>query len=370
MYDDLYFDNDDAEETTEDEFLINGITPLQMFDELRQIITTCGIKLKKRKTKFAALCKMLDVGEEYVKQLKLAKEETTEITQNDIKRFINSGDTEMTPGSLTTLDISTNSTNNKHDLVKKAIEAELTTMLNHDLYLYKITSVVAYGLWKEICLHDKFKDLCEDKKIIFVSKGSVVQRLSLIDSYGTKYADLIDSNFKLGGDNDCSILIDPTLENFHSLHSDLMIFIRSKMNLYVDDLNMDSIVTERAQTINELIVNDMVLHTKSTKRESFTIKREDKNNLLQTGRRKHGVFVSCNDTLEFNDTVGRKMHFALVRYKKAFEVSVYRNSRAKKRVGAELLDISIPYNDDANLCEHFHHYASGQYIKKINLNNF
>jgi hypothetical protein len=112
---------------------------------------------------------------------------------------------------------------------------------------------------------------------------------------------------------------------------------------------------EYAKSVDSVVIDDMVIPVESSARRSFTIvPHDDQSSNLKNDTDASSVYVSYNDTLKFTDQIGRLCHFTLLRYKKAFKVD-------NRLIGAELLDISIPYADEEKSIENFHHYKSEQW---------
>jgi hypothetical protein len=329
------------------------VSPKQILHDLEDCVTTSPLKVTKRLNRLRALCKMMKIDPDaYISRLVVAEEKNMVVTNEQINEFlqheITNTDSRVTFAPDREID----------DTVKKVIEAELTAKLNKDLTLYKITCNLTHRLTKRISKHSVFGPLYRDRKIIFVHKGGIASRLSLLDEF-PEHKDEIEKNFGLGGDNDCCVIIDPRLPNYDDIRSLLVGYIHHFMIEFVNAFSCGT-VDFLAKRIESVTINDMVLPVKQADKNHFTIKPDGDVTVMDIDIKKCGVFTSFNDSLKYTDEIGRTCHFTLLRYKKAFQIG-------KRILGAELLDIAIPHRDEEKSILQYHYYKTGQWTKIMSL---
>jgi len=361
--------------------MIPCVSSAQIESDLLDCITSSGYKIPKRMARLEALL-MMQPGAtaEFVKH-RLGRivhpvPVSTQVDPESVHEFLNAGSL-MNDHDATFQDkIEFGAAQNAvHDNVKKAIEAALTEKMNNDknLTTYKITSGIFRKICKGIQRHSVFAKYCASKQILFIQKGSVAQRLSLLSEFKEPYqVELINKHFALGGDNDCTILIDHNLPNCMDLHKALSEYLHVKMLEYVAGLSNGNI-QRIAQGVKKINVSGVELEVEPCMRQHFSIKRANAetdepevNAVMDLSVERNGIFFSENDTLKFTDEVGRICNFTLFRYKKAFKVRVP-STPGYKILGAELLDISMPKPDSDKSRNSFHLYKSGQYTREVEL---
>lgn len=251
--------------------------------------------------------------------------------------------------------------NSKKDLnieIRKYICGILTSIINND-QLYKQTSCAAQYIWYKIKCDTRLEKLVANKQILFVQKGSMAQRCVLMDQFYNTSSDVnkkkINTSFGCGGDNDCIIIIDPSLKNYATIHGIVKKIVLQEMLKNVLPF-MTSLPLPTYGNVSKLETT-----FSSTKHPHIIIKLIFNNyNYIHYKRNTSPVYVSYNDSLNFYDNLQRKVHFTLIRYKYAMKIY-------KKILYAELLDIAIPYNDDARAAHDFCLYRSGKWITTINI---
>ena len=341
------------------------VSPINVLYDLTDCVTTVNTKVSKRLKRLRAVCLCLNMDPEtYISQLVIAKEKGIDIPIANVLEYLN-----RAPSKNETGIIELPTSEEYDESVKKYIEAMLTAKLNSDLSLYYETCEVAHKIVNRIRHHLLFGPLFDDKRIIFVHKGGIAQRISLLDKF-PKYKSEIESAFNLGGDNDCNIIIDPQLPDYDSVRSQLVKYVHTQMLDLVESFS-EGKVREKAETVTSIEISipsvggttEYILNipVESTKRNNFRLYSEGiGTHYLDIDVDKNSVHVSSNDTLKFTDEIGRTCHFTLLRYKKGFKVG-------NRILGAELLDISIPYRDETKAYESFHHYYSGQWINFVHI---
>lgn len=341
------------------------VSPIQILHDLTDCVTTTNTKISKRLKRLRIACKCLNIDPDtYISNLVIPKELGVNLPLSEFKEYLERPEGSHESGIFEL-------TGSSDDVAKKAVEAVLTSELNSDLTLYYETCIVANKIVRKIQKHPLFGPFFDDKRIIFVHKGGIAQRISLLSKF-PEYKDEIEEAFNLGGDNDCNIIVDPQLLDYERTRSLLVQFVHECMLKLVKRFSK-GITETKAKSISQITLSSgdesMVVPVKSIKRNNFNIYKstssteessssESTNSVLDVTDVKSGVYVTSNDTLKFRDEIGRICHFTLLRYKKGFKIG-------NRHVGAELLDISIPHRDESKACENFHHYYSGQWINFV-----
>lgn len=343
------------------------VSPIQILHDLTDCVTTTNTKISKRLKRLRVACKCLNIDPDtYISNLVIPNEVGASVPLSDFKEYLErpEGSHEIGLFELTGA---------PNGVAKKAVEAVLTYELNSDLTLYYETCIIANKIVRKIQKHPLFGPFFDDKRIIFVHKGGIAQRISLLSKF-PEYKEEIEEAFNLGGDNDCNIIVDPQLVDYERTRSLLVQFVHECMLKLVKRFTK-GIAETKAKSISQITLSSgeesMVVPVKSIKRNNFNIytkstsvssssgdESEGVPSVLDVTGLKGGVYVTSNDTLKFRDEIGRICHFTLLRYKKGFKIG-------NRHVGAELLDISIPHRDESKACENFHHYYSGQWINFV-----
>jgi len=337
-------------------FRIPCVSSLQILHDLVDCVTHSRTKVDKRIQRLTVMCTLIGVDPEiYISNLKICKEKTPLISINDIKEFI-SKPLPIHENERVIFDHSP-----ADDSIKKLLEARLTTKLNADLILYKITCGIVSRLFCKIKRHPTFKALVANKQIILVHGGGIAQRLVLTNEYPEHRA-LIEKYFGLGGDNDCCLLLDPFTENYDGVYKELVEFV---WNFIMKEINCFSygVVNAYANAVTSIEVMGETLKVTPTDRNHFVIsssKEDPKLSYMDVHSDKNCVYATRNETLEFKDETGRLCKFTLERIKKAFKIG-------ERVIGAEILDISIPHKKEEKILSNFGRYKSGEWIKDVYL---
>ncbi len=342
------------------------ISPMQILQDLTDCVTTCGQKVSKRLNRLRVVCECLDINPNtFTSNLVIAKEVGIDITQQDVMQFIGPVPTDFKQNVTQDYGIRILTDQDENDNIKKLLSSSLTNALNSDLSLYIATSCIANKIVKRISKHSVFGPLFSHKRIVFVAKGGVAQRLSLLNAFAN-CSDLvkkIDTAFSLGGDNDTNILVDPQLPDYDNVRQLLVDFVYHCMVEYATRLSA-TIVEGKAKAVTQVSIpcvdGNLTVGVQAVGRHNFKIYNTGDVSCLDIDICKSGVYTTSNDTLLFTDEIGRRRHFTLLRYKKAVQVH-------NRTIGAELLDISIPHKDENKYAETFHHYYSGQWVNYINI---
>jgi hypothetical protein len=338
--------------------LIPVVSPIQILHDLADCITTTNTKIAKRLARLKVTCKCMGIDyEKYVSHLVVQKENITNISPELLSEYL------LFPASefSSNIDRVILGDGRRDESIKKTIEAILTASINSDTLLYADTCVLSNVFVQRVIQHSIFGPLFDDKRIIFVYKGGIAQRLSLLASF-PEYSSEIKEAFGYGGDNDCTFIVDPQLPNYTYVRTLLVDFVYHCMLEYATRFSK-GIVKEKSESITSIEIPGIPpIPVEAINRENFRLYKEQGNNVLEidTFTEKDVVYTTSNDTLKFNDEIGRICSFTLLRYKKAFKVG-------NRIIGAELLDVSIPHRDESKASENYHHYYSGQWIKYINI---
>ena len=338
------------------------VSPIQILHDLTDCLTTVNTKIAKRLARLKVVCKCVGIdADQYISHLVIQKEIGVNISADEIEEYC------LRAKINNTEEIVTLNNSPKDETVKKAIEAALTSSLNSDTLLYSQACIISNIFVERVRHHSVFGPLFNDKRIIFVYKGGIAQRISLLSVY-PQYSEDIKKVFGYGGDNDCTFLVDPQLPNYTAIRQLLVDYIHHCMLEYAT--RFSDIVREKSESITSVKVGKNLVNVEAIVRENFKLY----NSPIQGGdtsprsislefdtySKPDVVYTTSNDTLKFTDQIGRLCSFTLLRYKKAYQVG-------NRVIGAELLDISIPHREETKASETFHHFYSGQWIKFINV---
>lgn len=338
--------------------VISCVSPLQIFDDLKDCVTSSSTKVQKRLNRLRVLCILLKIDPDvFISHLKVCEEKNINPSIESIKKFINR------PLPNNSSEIIIFDKEPVDDSIKKLLESILTSKLNSDLMLYKITCGIVRRLMNSANRHSILGPLIKRKQLILVHKGGVAQRLVLLNKY-PEHEEIIKQAFNLGGDNDTNIYIDPNIDNYEEIHKLTTDFVWDFLLKNINRFTQGT-VNKYADNIKEIMILGESFPVKSVFRNNFRINTandicEQQHMIIQGS--KQGVFATRNDTLEFKDEVGRLCKFSLLRYKKAFQIG-------ERILGAEILDISIPHRAEEKSAIVFHQYKNGNYIKEIYLSH-
>jgi hypothetical protein len=324
----------------------------QIQSELMYIVKHHSVKLQKRIERLRLVSNLL--CEDFVGAL--APENDLAIGHELITEYLR-GSTDITPGKFII-----SSRNELDYAIRKIISANLTACLNHDGILYGYTSSIIADITRKI---QPIIYKYGSKNIIVVHKGSMAQRLALLNAF-PEAAEEINRVFKCESDNDCTVLINPRLSKFAKVHAVLSEIIYNEMLSQAETVNM-CIDTIESSAIDAIVEAGQMYDVRPATHPHCSIKpiacgcgnRTEQTKLTVSDVRA-GVYAVRNMSVKFADISGNVLHFALMRYKRAYKVY-------NRTIGAEILDISIPYNDDYIHRKNFCKYVSGEFITTVSL---
>ncbi len=336
-----------------------------MVYDLKDCITTSKLKVNKRLNRLRAVLDMLgEDSDQHIAQMNIQPEVNTVISDQQIMDFLS------VPQEPIYNPIVYEPDNEIDDAAKKAIEAELTSKLNADGHLYKttcrnLTSVLVKQLRRNIYLNHLF----QTRRLFVVHKGSVAMRYALLKQFPDKRP-VIDEWFKLGGDNDVCIMIDPTLEDFDSVHHKIVQLVHKFLNDKTPAFGEGCVAT-LAKKVRYLKVGNIHMKVTPDVRQSFAIHTAANGDKIQVNDvAKYPVYTSYNE-LSFKDEIGRRSEFTLIRAKQAFRVTPkisenvdidISDDHPGRICAAEIVDVSIPSKYDMKNADGFHKFASGYYV--------
>lgn len=224
------------------------VSPQQILEDLTDCVTTCPMKVQKRLNRLRVVCRAMNMDPDvHLSTLILAEERNMSVSSDAILEYIY-----RPPCSQDDLMVEWMN-EGYDDTIKKIIEAELTSRLNTDLTLYRITCGLALRIFKRVKRHSILGSLVEDRRILFIHKGGIAQRLVLVNSF-PDYKDDIETYFGFGGDNDCNLFVDPELENYDEIRSLLVQFVHQQMMALVSTFSCGT-VDVRAKQITSITVH-------------------------------------------------------------------------------------------------------------------
>ncbi len=193
-------------------------------------------------------------------------------------------------------------------------------------------------------------------------------RHALRQEYPDKH-DVIDQSFRLGGDNDVCLMIDPTLENFDDVHKDLCQFVHKFLNFRASGFGNGHIATI-AKKLRHIKVGGIYMKVRPAVRQLFTIHTlPNGDKILENSVMRQPVFTSYNE-LNFQDEIGRTAEFTLVRLRQALEVTPLNSEVEDINIpidcpgivfSSEVVDVSLPTQKDEKHVESFNMYRSGDW---------
>ncbi len=330
----------------------NFISPNFILDDLTSLIQNIDVKVTKRINRLKVIYLAMGKNPNDVDLLPhLTDSNNIDFSETTVLDFINIPTDEY-------VDTVYLQNNIKDDTLKKTIESLLTAGLNSNLKIYEVSYNLIIRLLKKIENDSRFGPLLLQKKLIPIFKGGLASRLVLLAHY-PQYADEIKDMFGFGGDNDCSFMLDPELPNFDTIHLQLIELCHNYL-LNISGITSYGIIEQQANKLKSINVNGIKIPVKISEKNSFSIIESGVLKADYTHRKK--VFVSRNDTLDYQGLNGSRGKFALVRLKQAFVVG-------NRVFGAEILDIAIPHKLDDNFVSHYQHFKDGSYITNGKLVN-
>ena len=286
--------------------------------------------------------------------------------------------------------------------------------LSSDQSMFNFLTLV-YGTFQNAIEQYKQAKGLSQWDIFFVYKGGNILRIISNDflrelprASSKIITDYYEQFFKRS-DADFSIYVNPVLENYEAIHSDmtflsylLQVYIRRrfssnltdyfelfkysreyKTQLLLEYFQKGSLAnsfknpankTFYGAKLDKLIFLDIQLGTDSI-RDQYEGKYDMAQEITAKGKVasfdldkvRHGMYIQMNQSLDFSSPSGR-IKFNLVRTKVNFNFlfTMANGSKTKKSIGGELIDVSIPHRLDNNLA-HFYEEGAANYIQQYRL---
>lgn len=228
---------------------------------------------------------------------------------------------------------------------KYSMKSALTSLTCNNTGLYEFTFDLVKYIREELVKNITLCPFMKTGQVLIIMKGGNAQKRAL-KRIKPDLSEIIDNVFGMDGDNDISILIDPSLsrEAFCTLHK---IIMDHTVTALQENRSCDSV-----NKINEKI---LALLQDSTylpsKRRDFIIVGES-GDILENGL-EHEFYISRKDRYEYK---AHGVAFGLIRFMRCYETN--HRTYGHARLASEVLDISIPHNDDAKLNEEFNLFRS------------
>ncbi len=235
------------------------------------------------------------------------------------------------------------------DYIKKSVESFLTTDISNLSNIYMVTC----NFFKKIIHHiltpksesdmdlEKIMQLVYNNDIILELKGGMSSKMLM--KLITGKTDEVDKIFS-NGDNDTAIIINPKLTNFAEMHRIICTRLHDAMKILADGFfeELDIYIKEiekKGLTING--ENISLKHCPTTGFYGFD--KGSKHILIYDKCR--NLKIQRNE-LNIFDQVGCLHHFELLRIKLPFKCM-------NRIICGELLDISVPYDNECIIQETF-----------------
>jgi hypothetical protein len=233
--------------------------------------------------------------------------------------------------------------------IRKAISGELTKALNCDDTVYDLTCVYVVRLIRELFKDLTLGPLLLTREIVFVLKGSMAQKRVFCQLY-PQYAEQIMATFGFGGDNDCGFLINPDMDDFDKIHELLRDQVRYFVEVNKFNLALESELNIAMANVTSIKVGGVRLEVEAAATMDFQVSERDGMALQHTDEfyGANTVYCTVSDP-KFNDDGGNLARFNLCRAKACFKVTL--PGVGWSYVGAEILDIATPYQNEARMCE-------------------
>lgn len=361
----------------QEDFQIDGkveITTVSMhflLHDLTDCITTCPQKIAKRLRRLRRVCILMGIDPDaYIRGLVIPEEVNAHATDEEILNFMRSNQHEEYYGYEPIVYEKDRVLN---DTVKKLIESELTSGLNADGELYKLTCRnISRPLYNHLLSHGVLGDLLRSGDLIMVHKGGVAYYHLLIDSFPDQAED-IKRDFGYGGDNDISCMLNPDLPNYDSYHKLLVNVIWNFLIKQSKRFGEGSAINKHSKNLKTIKVGGITMSVQPAERKSFEICDNGDVMIQNNSVSMQPVYTSKND-LKFKDTIGRLCMFTLVRARRAlFVTPIYDDAKgpikdiAGRVFSSELIDIACPRKKEDKYRLTFHHYKSGQWVRKTTI---
>jgi hypothetical protein len=348
---------------------ITTVTLHYLLHDLVDCLTTSPHKIAKRLARLRLLCILMGIDPDaYIRHLVIPKEVNVHATDAEITKFI--WEKQGCEEYYGYAPIVYEKDRQINDTVKKLIEAELTSGLNADGVLYKLTCRnISAPLCKRLSKHSVFGPLMKAGDLQIVHKGGVAYYHLLCDEFPDRLEE-IRRVFGYGGDNDISCMLNPNLEGYDDLHKLLVDYVWHYLVDKSSRFGEGSAINKRAKKLKTIKVGGVTMSVQPAERRSFQIRANGNVSLQENLVSKHPVPVSRND-LDFPDEIGRPCTFTLVRAKKALFVTPIHSDDfgalydiEGQVFGSELIDLAIPHRKEDKYRLTFHYYKSGQWTRK------
>lgn len=374
-------------------FSLNNISMIGTIKDLVQCLYEGPVKYKKRAIRLSVAIEVLrtaerhkflteientilnDVDNEFTMFTKeclelINEEESKKKHTYSRKKLLNQKYVfELNDDGMQIFDIDTFELNNPLSIFEK----KLTDTVNSDVSIYGYGCIILRSIEDAIRDDPDMSDYYKHYHILVHLKGGMAQRLSLLNFVeyeltrfgGYKKDDpiieyLLDriNTYFTPGDNDTSIYIDPNLlpNTFDFITQRVLCIIRNILEYFAENIALDK---KYATWYNQIFKTTKIrcLDTSTDIYDVFTVSPGHKKsfcvesynshqNIINTTGDDRAMFWSINHTLKFdkqNDRFGAyKTSFILCRIKACFQTIF-------GLTGAEILDISMPRQDDLKL---------------------
>lgn len=271
------------------------------------------------------------------------------------------------------------------DSAKKAVEAALTSAFNarSDLGPYNVASKLMLKIWHAVASHPRLASLVEERDILLIFKGGIAQRLMLTAVF-PDHTEAIHKAFGLGGDNDCGIMINPSLPDYDNVRRLVISVVHTQTIILSQFALGESTLLDAANDVVEITPTEgLKLSVVPAARKHFAINPTD--STIRYFPCESELYSSSNE-LDFLDggkqqpvvcsskPKPRVCDFKLIRIKRAFEVIYTQDTQTGPvtyyaPASAELLDIAISGKRDGKLCyDHFLKYKNWSFMTLLKQN--
>ncbi len=331
------------------------VSPVEMLEDLTECVTKASTKVNKRLERLKVVCKCLNISyDTYISQFVVLQDTNVKQSLGSFFEFLYG---QYKPKQSGIFKINNNF---GESICKRTIESALTAKMNSDLGVYYLTCGIAKDILNRINDHSIFGSLLKKNRLIFVHKGGIAQRLALLHLY-PQYESEIKTSFALGGDNDITVIIDPSIDNYDLTRNSLIEYIHNLMKEMASKINVD-MVKDRARSFNSINIEtsdgaiDIPVHPQN--RRDFKIYKNGDMSYMDVYVTCNEVYTSLNEDIEFVDGCKKTCKFSLLRYKQSFRVG-------NRIIGAELMDISIPHRLESRSSDLFSNYNSGKWLNNV-----
>jgi hypothetical protein len=145
------------------------ISPHQILVDLTDCVTTCNTKVSRRLKRLRVVCKLLCIDpDNYINQLIIQQEIFLSIDKDSINAYLSA------PPAPDADEVNLPISMNKDTYIKSIIASQLTSHMNRDLNLYRLTSRLLHTLFSCIKDHPLLGQLVVDKKLLLIQKNNKV----------------------------------------------------------------------------------------------------------------------------------------------------------------------------------------------------